>query len=518
MGGRLKRWQEPFTLSLAAAGLVLLVAPPLIAVTGEVISSASQAFAAVAQPRLMGLLLQSLALATAVTAIAVAVGVPLGLLLAQARPRFCVGLLFLHSLPLFLPPFLTALALFHLFGRTGWVGSQITSAWLFSPAGTIIVLALCFTPVVTNLTWLGVRTLDATLVEAARTAAGPWQTAREVVLPQAAPAIALAAIIVFALTLAEIAVPMFLRVDVYASAVFARLGGFDFAPGEAAALTAPLVLITVLLWALERKSRAHRVVALPRTGGGHSPSLPAPQVLIARVAGVIAAALGVLPVLVLAVVAVRGTTVSELLAWVGTAPRASLGLASTVATCVLALASVLALAVRDRPRLGTWIDGAAWLGFLIPPAVLAIGTMVVWNRPSTQWLYGSPAILVLVLAARYAALGHRTVLAGVRSLAPSYGEAARTSGASYWRALRGVHWPLLLPSLVGSWLLVFAFCLRDIETAALLYPPGSEPLTVRLFTLDANGPPAVVAGLAVVQALLTVVPLALAMLIWSARR
>lgn len=518
MGGRLRNWQEPFTLTIASAGLVLLVAPPLIAVTTEVISSASQALAAVAQPRLIGLFLQSLALATAVTAITLAIGVPLGLLLAQARPRFCAGLLFLHSLPLFLPPFLTALSLFHLFGRTGWAGSQITSEWLFSPAGVLIVLSLCFAPVVTNLTWLGVRNVDPTLVESARTAAGPWQTAREVVLPQAAPAIALAAIVVFALTLAEIAVPMFLRVDVYASAVFARLGGFDFAPGEAAALTAPLVLTTILLWSLERRSRAHRAVSLPRTGGGHGPSLPVYQALIARAAGVIAAALGTLPILVLAVVALRGTTLPELQGWLGTAPRMSLALAGAVATCVLALASILALAVRDRPRLGTWIDGAAWLGFLIPPAVLAIGTMVVWNRPSTQWLYGSPAILVLVLAARYAALGHRTVLAGVRSLSPTDAEAARTSGASYWRILRGVHWPLLAPSLLGAWLLVFAFCLRDIETTALLYPPGNEPLTVRLFTLEANGPPAVVAGLALIQALLTVVPLSLAMLIWSTRR
>ena len=123
-----------------------------------------------------------------------------------------------------------------------------------------------------------------------------------------------------------------------------------------------------------------------------------------------------------------------------------------------------------------------------------------------------------MLAARYAVLGHRTVLAGLHSLSPSYAEAARTSGATYWRVLGGVHWKLLFPSLLGAWLLVFAFCFRDIETTALLYPPGSEPLTVRLFTLEANGPPAVIAALAVIQALLTLVPLALAMLIWRKRQ
>ena len=34
---------------------------------------------------------------------------------------------------------------------------------------------------------------------------------------------------------------------------------------------------------------------------------------------------------------------------------------------------------------------------------------------------------------------------------------------------------------------------------ALFYPPGGEPLTVRIFTLEANGPEAVVSGLAAIH-------------------
>jgi iron(III) transport system permease protein len=51
-------------------------------------------------------------------------------------------------------------------------------------------------------------------------------------------------------------------------------------------------------------------------------------------------------------------------------------------------------------------------------------------------------------------------------------------------------------------LFTFAFCLRDLETAVMYYPPGGEPLTVRIVTLEANGPGAVVAGLALVQLVL----------------
>ena len=42
----------------------------------------------------------------------------------------------------------------------------------------------------------------------------------------------------------------------------------------------------------------------------------------------------------------------------------------------------------------------------------------------------------------------------------------------------------------------------------LYYPPGSEPLTVRIFTLEANGPEEVVAALAILHITMTACVLA----------
>ena len=67
-----------------------------------------------------------------------------------------------------------------------------------------------------------------------------------------------------------------------------------------------------------------------------------------------------------------------------------------------------------------------------------------------------------------------------------------------------------------SWLLALVFCLRDLESAILVYPAGRDPLTVRIFTLEANGPESVVAALACVQA--GAIAAALAGLAWLARR
>ncbi|HYU15853.1 MAG TPA: hypothetical protein VEL05_07275, partial [Candidatus Acidoferrum sp.] len=57
------------------------------------------------------------------------------------------------------------------------------------------------------------------------------------------------------------------------------------------------------------------------------------------------------------------------------------------------------------------------------------------------------------------------------------------------------------------------FALRDLETAALVYPPGGETLTVRIFTLEANGPAGVVAALAAVQVAMTAAAVATGLLL-----
>src|SRR3546814_8606851 len=87
---------------------------------------------------------------------------------------------------------------------------------------------------------------------AARVTASPGRVAMRILLPSARPAIALAGIVVAALSLSEVGVPTFLRARTYAAAVFARLGGIDFAPAEALLLTLPVLALTAILLVAER--------------------------------------------------------------------------------------------------------------------------------------------------------------------------------------------------------------------------------------------------------------------------
>jgi iron(III) transport system permease protein len=518
MGRALSRWQSRIACALAALVLLTLVVPPLTATIGGVINAPAEVWLPLLRPRLLTLLGNSIYIALATTALSVLVGALVGTLLGRTDLPLVTFALFLHAVPLVLPPFITAVALFDLVGQGGWLELG-SAAWLFDDASCILVLTISLAPVISVLTWLAVRSTDPTGDEVARVVAGPWKTLVNIVLPQAVPSIALGAIIVFALALMEVSVPMFLRVDVYSAAVFARLGGFAFSPAEATALTLPLIALSMLLWILERAGPAHHIVALPSV---RSAPIALLDTRIARTAtasvALVVAAIGAMPVMVMGLTAARGGGFSLVGTYAGPSILNSLMYAASVSTIVVTFAVILMSLVREHPRFVALQDALAWLAFLLPPALFSIGAIQVWNRPATQWIYGSAGVVLLALAARYAVLAIRIGLSGQRQLSPSLDEAARAFGATYLQRLLRIQLPALARFTAGAWLLVFVFCLRDIETTALLYPPGGEPLTVRLFTLEANGPRAVVAALAVVLAIMTVVPLAAASLALRARR
>src|SRR5439155_19221897 len=102
----------------------------------------------------------------------------------------------------------------------------------------------------------------------------------------------------------------------------------------------------------------------------------------------------------------------------------------------------------------------------------------------------------------------RALAVAVAQASPHLEEAAAVQGAGFLRRMRRIVIPLHRRAIAGAWLLAFVFCLRDLETVVLFYPPGKAPLTVRILTLEANGAPAVVAALSLVQCGMVAVALA----------
>ncbi len=97
-------------------------------------------------------------------------------------------------------------------------------------------------------------------------------------------------------------------------------------------------------------------------------------------------------------------------------------------------------------------------------------------------------------------------------------EAAAIAGSSWTARLTHITVPLARKGLLAAWLLAFLFCLRDTGLALVVYPPGRETLPVALFTLMANGRPALISALCILILLSAAVPFgALALLFAKGR-
>ena len=65
---------------------------------------------------------------------------------------------------------------------------------------------------------------------------------------------------------------------------------------------------------------------------------------------------------------------------------------------------------------------------------------------------------------------------------PSLEEAARISVSGWLRRLKDVVFPLILPSIVAGWFLIFMPCFYELSMSNLLYSTNTKTLGVELYT------------------------------------
>ncbi len=411
--------------------------------------------------------------------------------------------LLLHLFPALLPPLIPALGWSYLLGPEGLFGSEMTSRMLFSGIGVVFVLTLTFLPIVTIIVMSGLKALDPALEEAGRIVAGPWSVGFKLLVPAIWPSLTLAGIIVFTLAFSEIGVPMLMRVQVYPSVIFSRIGGHAFEPSMAAVLVLPLLIVAIFLFSIDRlwldqRSFGGMVLSRPPKtalfSGKHRP--------LTRFFCISASMLSVIPFLELAHRALSADFFNTLS---GALPSLwnSVSAAGLTATLLLACALPICHSLARKKLIAKIVDAFLGFGFFLPSAVLGIGLIGAWNRPATEFVYGSELILILGYLMRYAVVGVRALAASIVQSPESLEDAARAYGAGYLRILFYIIVPMHRRGLVLAWLLVFAFSMRDLETAVMYYPPGTEPLSVRFFTLEANSPVATMASLACLQVAVT---------------
>jgi thiamine transport system permease protein len=468
--------------------LVMLVAPAL-RLMQEAWASGAHDVAALWAPwqdaYLRGRLLWSFAQAAITCLLALALGLPVAWVLA--RYEFVGRALLLRALmlPFVVPTLVAALGVLALCGPQG----LLTRWGLPSLHGTPWLLLygnLFFNwCVLVRAATEALEQVSASRLAAARTlGATPWRAFWRVEWPAIAPWLMSALCLVFLYCFSGFGLALVLGGQAYATAEVEvyTLVAHELQLGAAGVLAAWMMGMTLLVaWgyaALEQRlATPNRADRLPRRiPRGLLPRLAvAGAVLLWLV--VCAAPLLAIAWRVLAALATGGST--EDATWrVLLEPETLEALWNTLrfSASALVLATVLGVAHAVVARRAVWLRTLVFLPFVVSPVVVAFGLLLLYPK----WA-DSSALLV----AAYALLAYpfvaKSVASALDSMPPHYLDAARSLGASRWRAFWRVTLPLLRPALRRGMAFAAATAVGEFAVSLFLSRPEWATLTTRIY-------------------------------------
>jgi iron(III) transport system permease protein len=450
-----------------------------------------------------GVAVNSLMLATIVGFLSTGFALVLALAVQRGQQRGLGAVAKLMSvLPIVTPPFVIALALVVLFGRTGLVTTFLSdtfglprSRWIYGLPGVTIAQVLSFTPIAFMILSGAIAAISPTLEEAAQTLrASKARVFRSVTWPLLRPALAAAFLLGFVESLADFANPVVLagNFEVLSTKIFFAIAGAQHDPGRAASLALVLLLFTLVAFWLQQRwlGRASYV----SVGGKGDSGIPAalPDGLRWACTGTAIAWIG-FTLACYAVIFIGGfvkdigrgemtLVLTHLSAgfgidWSGSWPRFT-GSAwdsffttievAAVAAPLTAAVGLLSAYVITRHRFAgrAAFEFLTMVSFAVPGTVIGVAYIVAFNVAPIE-LTGGLAILILCFVFRNMPVGVRAGIAALAQIDKSLDAASSTLRASTWRTLTQVVLPLLKPAIVAT--LVFSFTHAMTAVSAVIF-------------------------------------------------
>ncbi|HSP48364.1 MAG TPA: iron ABC transporter permease [Clostridiaceae bacterium] len=176
-------------------------------------------------------------------------------------------------------------------------------------------------------------------------------------------------------------------------------------------------------------------------------------------------------------------------------------IAATVGTLLALMVSYLY--VKTTMKFKAVPDYLVTLGGATPSVVIALALIIGFSGQLGLNLYSTLAILTVAYVVKYLTMGVRTISASIAQVHISLEEAALNSGANFFQAFRDIMIPLIRPSIIAGWFLIFMPSFYELTMSILLYGSRTKTIGVLLYELETYADPQSASVLAVL--ILTVV-------------
>lgn len=483
----------PLGLTVAAGAVAAAAVIPFIWLlrTGSDVGI-KNAIGLITRPTTIQILINSAVLVILTTSICVLLGVPLAYLTVRTDLLFSRVWTVAVSLPLVIPSYVGAFAFVSAFGPRGGFQRLLSPIGIeqipeiYGLAGTVLVLSLYTYPYVYITTRASLKSMDTTLVDAARTLDhGRWATFRRVTIPQIRPAVAAGALLSSLYVLSDFGTPSIMRYDVFTRVIYVEFGAFG--RDTATLLSLQLVAVTLFILWLESRIRGEERTS----AGGRSRDIVSlgrwrlPAMILP--AGVSALALVVPVIILISWLGTASATVSESLAF----QWRYIGNSITVATATAGVAviggiPVAYLSARHDGFLPSAFERFTYVGYAVPGVVIGLA-LVYFGTSYAAPIYQTLYLLIFAYVVRFLPQSVGSLRASFLAVDPSLPEAARTLGQSSVGAFRYVTLPLVAPGLLGGAALVFLTTMKELPATLLLRPAGFTTLVTHIWAAYKSG-------------------------------
>lgn len=466
-------------------------------------------------------LINALMLAIVSTGLCVLIGVPLAMI--SASRKFAGKGLWDAAIlvPLILPPFVGAIGLKAILGRSGALNALLGTEWdILGTArfwGVAVALALHLYPILYLNTTAALSNLDHAMHEAAETlGASALRRFFTITLPLIRPGLFAGGAIVFIWSFTELGTPLvFDYYTITSVQIFNGVKEMDTS-AQPYALTVVMLVAAIILYLTGK---------LALGAGGHAASMRAfraTEVKRLGAWGTLGATLAFGTVTFLALVPHAGVALMAFAqpeswyqsvlpaAWTTANIEQALGhpLAFSSIRNSLVLAGVASfldiilgvaigyLIVRTTIRGRTLLDSMSMLPLAVPGLVMAFGYIAL----SLRWPFGpgdpleglvdivgsdpNPfPLLIVAYAVRRLPYVVRATVAGLQQVSGDLEEAARTFGAGALGAIKSVIIPLIMPNLIAGGLLAFSFAMLEVSDSLMLAQQEQHyPITKAIYS------------------------------------
>ncbi len=512
-------WLFPFIVSVVLFLSVLPLAR--LAVVGISAFANGGVMVVLSDPMVWSAVYYTIVTAVLGTVISLVIGCAFAYLLTLTDIPAKGPLSFFFVLPMMIPPQVTALAWVQMSGPSSPLLKALHIAPplgspqpLYSIGGIALLYGVQHAPLVYLALRAGLMTLPRDGVEAARlSGASSFRVFRDIILPLSLPGVIAGAAISFVSCTGNFGIPAILGIPAsiftLPTLIFSKFTAFTGRTfGDVALLSAIIALISVAGLAIQDRAlrgRDYRVIGLSgataafELGGWKLLFTPLLCIVLffmlaapffALVAGALVPAYGV----PLTFKTMTFHAFEEILfrqAVTRTAFVNSLSLASGAAVGLLFVTVLAAYALtRRRDGLSRIVSSLVEIPYSLPGIVMAVCFILVFAAPIpvlNVTLYGTVWIILIAYFSSFFAVSLKPVVSAFHQLDPALEEAARLSGAGFFRRLKDIIVPLIAPAAGASVILVFLIACNELTISALLWSAGTQTLGVAIYNLDDSG-------------------------------